>query len=60
MRLGLIGLGRIGAFHARTLSDLPEVDSLVVADALEAGWIAEACTTSLQQHRPVRTEEVRA
>jgi myo-inositol 2-dehydrogenase/D-chiro-inositol 1-dehydrogenase len=30
-----------------------------VADALEAGWIAEACTLSLQQHRPVRMEEVR-
>ena len=30
-----------------------------VADALEAGWIAEACTTSLRQHRPVRMEEVR-
>ena len=30
-----------------------------VADALEAGWIAEACTTSLQLHRPVRMEEVR-
>jgi myo-inositol 2-dehydrogenase / D-chiro-inositol 1-dehydrogenase len=30
-----------------------------VADALEAGWIAEACTTSLQQHRPVRINEVR-
>src|SRR6266511_2457051 len=29
------------------------------ADALEAGWIAEACTTSLQLHRPVRMEEVR-
>ena len=24
MRLGLIGLGRIGAFHARTLAALPE------------------------------------
>ncbi|HTK60727.1 MAG TPA: Gfo/Idh/MocA family oxidoreductase, partial [Pseudonocardia sp.] len=34
MRLGLIGLGRIGAFHARTLIELPEVDSLVVTDAL--------------------------
>jgi myo-inositol 2-dehydrogenase/D-chiro-inositol 1-dehydrogenase len=31
-----------------------------VADALEAGWIAEACTTSLRLHRPVRMEEVRA
>src|ERR671911_156197 len=30
-----------------------------VADALEAGWIAEACTTSLELHRPVRMEEVR-
>jgi myo-inositol 2-dehydrogenase/D-chiro-inositol 1-dehydrogenase len=33
MRLGLIGLGRIGAFHARTLSELQAVDSLVVTDA---------------------------
>ena len=32
MRLGLLGLGRIGEFHAQTLSDLPEVDSLVVTD----------------------------
>jgi myo-inositol 2-dehydrogenase / D-chiro-inositol 1-dehydrogenase len=31
-----------------------------VADALEAGWIAEACTLSLKEHRPVRMEEVRA
>ncbi len=36
MRLGLIGLGRIGAFHAETLSHLDEVDSLVVTDALPA------------------------
>ncbi|MFC4948469.1 Gfo/Idh/MocA family oxidoreductase [Pseudonocardia sp. GCM10023141] len=33
MRLGLIGLGRIGAFHAQTLADLDTVDSLVVHDA---------------------------
>jgi predicted dehydrogenase len=33
IRLGLIGLGRIGSFHAQTLTDLPAVDSLVVADA---------------------------
>ncbi len=33
MRLGLIGTGRIGACHARTLSRLGEVDSLVVTDA---------------------------
>ena len=36
MRLGLIGLGRIGAFHAQTLTDLPAVDSLVVTDAVPA------------------------
>jgi myo-inositol 2-dehydrogenase/D-chiro-inositol 1-dehydrogenase len=33
MRIGLIGLGRIGMFHAETLSALPVVSSLVVADA---------------------------
>ncbi|WP_375423875.1 Gfo/Idh/MocA family oxidoreductase [uncultured Friedmanniella sp.] len=36
MRLGLIGLGRIGAFHATTLTALPQVDSLVVYDAAPA------------------------
>ena len=36
MRLGLIGLGRIGAFHAGTLSRLAAVDSLVVTDAVPA------------------------
>ena len=25
MRIGLIGVGRIGAFHAKTLTDLPAV-----------------------------------
>ena len=32
MRLGLIGLGRIGAFHANTLAGVPTIDSLVVTD----------------------------
>ncbi len=32
MRIGLAGTGRIGAFHARTLSTLPSVDEVVVAD----------------------------
>ncbi|MFJ6726292.1 MULTISPECIES: Gfo/Idh/MocA family oxidoreductase [unclassified Streptomyces] len=31
-----------------------------VEDALEAGWIAEACTLSLREHRPVTVAEVRA
>jgi myo-inositol 2-dehydrogenase / D-chiro-inositol 1-dehydrogenase len=32
MRIGLIGLGRIGAFHAGTLTGIPAIDSLVVTD----------------------------
>ncbi|MHA6619554.1 Gfo/Idh/MocA family protein [Pseudonocardia sp. DLS-67] len=42
MRLGLIGLGRIGAFHARTLTDLAAVDSLVVTDAVPAAALEVA------------------
>lgn len=42
MRLGLIGLGRIGAFHAQTLTDLPDVGSLVVTDAVPAVTAAVA------------------
>ncbi|MGD0603869.1 MAG: Gfo/Idh/MocA family oxidoreductase [Streptosporangiaceae bacterium] len=30
-----------------------------VLDAVETGWVAEACTLSLREHRPVRIEEVR-
>lgn len=30
-----------------------------VADAAEASLIAEACTMSLPEHRPVRLDEVR-
>ncbi|WP_461027971.1 Gfo/Idh/MocA family protein, partial [Streptomyces sparsus] len=33
MQIGLIGAGRIGSFHARTLRSLPGVTELVVADA---------------------------
>ncbi|MDQ1603164.1 MAG: myo-inositol 2-dehydrogenase / D-chiro-inositol 1-dehydrogenase [Actinomycetota bacterium] len=33
MRIGLAGVGRIGAFHAETLRTIAEIDSLVVADA---------------------------
>lgn len=32
MRLGVIGVGRIGAFHARTLRGLADVTALVVTD----------------------------
>lgn len=33
MRIGLVGVGRIGAFHAETLKGLDFVDELVVTDA---------------------------
>jgi myo-inositol 2-dehydrogenase/D-chiro-inositol 1-dehydrogenase len=33
MRIGLAGVGRIGAFHARILARIPAVDSVIVADA---------------------------
>ena len=42
MRIGLIGLGRIGAFHARTLQGLPQVDELVVCDAVPSAAAAVA------------------
>jgi myo-inositol 2-dehydrogenase/D-chiro-inositol 1-dehydrogenase len=32
MRIGLVGTGRIGAFHAATLKGLPAVDQVVVTD----------------------------
>ena len=38
MRLGLIGLGRIGAFHAANLTELEAVESLVVYDAARPWW----------------------
>jgi myo-inositol 2-dehydrogenase/D-chiro-inositol 1-dehydrogenase len=34
MRIGLIGLGRIGAFHAGTLVGIPAIESLVVTDVV--------------------------
>lgn len=36
MRIGILGLGRIGAFHAATLAGLEAVDSLVVTDPVSA------------------------
>ncbi|MEU4233604.1 Gfo/Idh/MocA family oxidoreductase [Nonomuraea sp. NPDC026600] len=34
MRIGLIGVGRIGAFHAQTLTNLPAVDEIIITDAV--------------------------
>ncbi|WP_214327715.1 Gfo/Idh/MocA family protein [Nonomuraea sediminis] len=36
MRVGLLGLGRIGAFHAATLAAHPLVDELIVADPVRS------------------------
>jgi myo-inositol 2-dehydrogenase / D-chiro-inositol 1-dehydrogenase len=36
MRIGLAGVGRIGAFHASTLASLEAVDQVVVTDAVPA------------------------
>lgn len=44
MRIGLAGTGRIGAFHAATLAALPEVDEVVVTDAVTASAEAVAAT----------------
>ena len=52
MRIGLIGLGRIGAFHAETLSGLDVVEELVVTDPLPA---VLAATASMFGATPVAT-----
>ncbi len=36
MRIGLLGAGRIGAFHAKTLAEHPDVDVLLIGDVEEA------------------------
>ncbi len=50
MRLGVIGLGRIGAFHAETLAGLDRVHELLLTDAV-AG-VADTVAARLQ-HRVV-------
>lgn len=42
MRIGILGLGRIGAFHAGTLAGLDVVEQLVVSDPLAAAAQAAA------------------
>jgi myo-inositol 2-dehydrogenase/D-chiro-inositol 1-dehydrogenase len=42
VRIGLLGLGRIGAFHAETLAGMASVHSLVVSDAVPAVTAAVA------------------
>jgi myo-inositol 2-dehydrogenase / D-chiro-inositol 1-dehydrogenase len=54
MRLGLIGLGRIGAFHANTLVGMPAVDSLVVTDIVPAKVAQVAARLDVEGVRSVK------
>lgn len=51
MRIGLIGTGRIGALHARTLNSHPDVSRLVLADA-EPGRAEEVADRLGAAHVP--------
>jgi myo-inositol 2-dehydrogenase / D-chiro-inositol 1-dehydrogenase len=54
VRVGLIGLGRIGAFHATTLTSLDAVDELVVTDVAPA---AVAAAVRENDARPAASTE---
>jgi myo-inositol 2-dehydrogenase/D-chiro-inositol 1-dehydrogenase len=55
MRIGLIGLGRIGAFHAGTLAALAQVDELVVTDPV--GAAVQSMTARIPMARAVVTPD---
>lgn len=48
MRIGLVGAGRIGAFHARTLKSLAAVEQVVVADVMESSARTVAAEQGLE------------
>ncbi len=52
MRIGLAGLGRIGAFHADTLLGLPDVSDLVLTDARPE--VAAAVAERLRAEHPTK------
>jgi myo-inositol 2-dehydrogenase / D-chiro-inositol 1-dehydrogenase len=56
MRIGLIGLGRIGAFHANTLAELSSVEELYVTDALDAAM--RAVTERIPKARAFNSPEL--
>lgn len=58
MRIGLVGLGRIGAFHAETLIGLPALETLVLSDA--RGEAAAEIAAHLRTIRPDAQVEVAA
>ncbi|CAN7261895.1 Gfo/Idh/MocA family protein [Knoellia sp. LjRoot47] len=51
MRIGLAGVGRIGAFHASTLAGLDAVDEVVVAD-LDGALAERVATEQGLEHAP--------
>lgn len=57
MRIGLIGLGRIGSFHADTIAGLPQVDTLVVTDPL-APTVAAVTERIPKAHAVASPDEV--
>ena len=58
MRIGLIGLGRIGAFHADTLTRHGQVDQLFVTDAVPG--MAEAAATKFGATTAADSDELLA
>jgi myo-inositol 2-dehydrogenase / D-chiro-inositol 1-dehydrogenase len=56
MRIGLIGLGRIGAFHANTIAGLPRVEELLVTDTLDTA--VNAVTERIPKARAVASPEL--
>lgn len=54
MRVGLAGVGRIGAFHAQTLLSLDAVDEVVVTDAVP-GLAKRVATERGLEHAPDTT-----
>ncbi|HCA86924.1 MAG TPA: dehydrogenase [Streptomyces sp.] len=57
MRIGFLGAGRIGAFHAEALARTPGVDELLIGD-LDAGRAAElAARVGRQGGAPARAAE---
>jgi myo-inositol 2-dehydrogenase/D-chiro-inositol 1-dehydrogenase len=56
MRVGVIGVGRIGQYHAKVLGEHPEVDSVVVADTSPGR--AEAVARSLKLESAPSTDRL--
>ena len=55
MKIGLIGLGRIGTYHAANLVALDDVDQLVVTDAVPA-----AVTSAVERFGATPADSVEA